>query len=327
MSNVEFGPLNVELRVKEMELLEDAFFNQLIDAPSIEEALKSLQGTPYESVKESTQIESALTKDLTNLYAEMFDIVPNQNVVEFASLKYAYHNLKVLFKNYYQEVDLMHLIIPIGKYAVEELDTTVRTGQSSLIDKSYLKAIHNVQTYMEETNKLQHVDILLDYEYLNHLYQLALNIDGPIVDWTKRYIDLNKIIIAFRLLKLNKPVSSLSGLIPDIGYLSIEEIIESSKNGSEALTSFLLDSEYGEALSQVLNDEQIVDPILVEKQLDNYFMQQLESAKFESFGELPLLAYLYAKETEIKNLRVVLNGIKNRLPKEMIMDTLRETFN
>lgn len=327
MSNVDFGPLNVQLRVKEMELLDQTFFQQLIESSSMESVLKALQGTTYNFIKDSTEIEPKLKDYVESFYHELFELSPDPKIIEFATLKYTYHNLKVLFKNYYQEKDLMHLTVAIGRYNVEELNMAVKTGQSEILPEIYMNAIHEIQAYMEETDKIQHIDILLDYEYMNHLFELSEEIGEPITTWTKEYIDLNRIIVAFRLLNLNKPVSSISGLIPDIGYLKNSELVDASKNGAESLTKVLLESEYGTKLSNLLDGKASLDPIKIEKYLDNYFMDQLQQAKFESFGELPVLAYIYAKETEIKNIRVILNGIKNNILKELILASLRENYN
>ncbi len=64
----------------------------------------------------------------------------------------------------------------------------------------------------------------------------------------------------------------------------------------------------------------------LEKLIDDHLMQHLKRAKYISLGIEPLIAYLLAKETEIKNIRTIIVGKLNRLPEETIRERLREPY-
>ena len=49
-------------------------------------------------------------------------------------------------------------------------------------------------------------------------------------------------------------------------------------------------------------------------------------AKYIALGPEPVIAYLMAKETEIKNLRIIFTGKINRLPENTIRERLREAY-
>lgn len=327
MSNVDYGPLNVALRVHETELLDDNFYRQLLTAESIDQALKLLQGTPYGFIQDASNIDQELRDYVAQIFREAFEMAPDKTVIEFASLDYTYHNLKVLFKNYYSDRQLENLLLNVGRYAHDELNKAVRTGQSTELPEEYLYVIQEVRDYFETYYNLNHLDVILDYYYLDHLYDLAQKIGHPlIIDMIQEYIDLNNMIIAIRLSNLNKPVSSLAGMVPDLGRIPTEQYVKASKDGLTGLTNMLLASPYQELVASLLDKENHVDPIQLEKVLDDHRMQKLKSAKFESFGPLPVIAYLYAKETEVKNLRLILSGLLNDLPKESIAAALRLNY-
>jgi V/A-type H+-transporting ATPase subunit C len=52
-------------------------------------------------------------------------------------------------------------------------------------------------------------------------------------------------------------------------------------------------------------------------------MGKMKDAKLEVFGPMPILAYIYAKENEVKNLRLILVGKENNLPIKEIRERMR----
>lgn len=327
INEVDYGPLNIEIRANETELLDNSFYQQLLSANSLDAAIKLLQGTPYEFLRKDEDKEEGLSRYLEELYGKAFQLTPNKKVVEFAALEYVYHNLKVLFKSYYAEKDLRHLLINIGPYTLDQLRDAVHTGNSMVIDKEYLQTIQEVRNYMSEYNNIHHLDALLDYYYLEHWVKLAESIEDPeLLTSVKEYIDIHQMTVAMRLAKMGKSISAISGLIPDVGNIPTSDFVHWAKEGPESLSRALMETPYREMLSKITDDRQWIDPTQLEKMMDDRRMVYQTAAKFEAFGPKPILAFLYAKETEIKNIRVILNGLVNGLPKELVEKTLRQNF-
>ena len=65
---------------------------------------------------------------------------------------------------------------------------------------------------------------------------------------------------------------------------------------------------------------------LLEKISDNYIMDLMKGAKLVTFGPDRLLAYIYAKETEIKIIRIIMVGKLNNITGEVIRERLRESY-
>ena len=65
---------------------------------------------------------------------------------------------------------------------------------------------------------------------------------------------------------------------------------------------------------------------LGEKQLDNYLLDFVGSARTLSFGVEPLIAYLVLKENEIRIARIILSGKQNAIPNALIEERLRNTY-
>lgn len=325
--DVDYGPLNIEIRAHETELLDNAFYQQLLTADTMDAAIKMLQGTPYEFLRKDEDKEESLSLYLEQLYTKAFELCPNRHVIEFAALEYVYHNLKVLFKSYYTEKDFSHLLINIGPYDLEDFGKAVRSGTSDVLDDDYLTIIQEVREYMSQYQNIHHIDALLDYYYLEHWVSLAKEIEDPeLIESVQEYVDLHQMTVAMRLAKMGKSISAISGLVPDVGTIPTSDFVQWAKDGPEGLSRALMETPYNDILSKLTDDKEWVDPSKLEKLMDDRQMRYQTAAKFEAFGPKPILAYLYAKETEIKNIRVILNGIANGLPKEIVEATLRQNY-
>lgn len=58
----------------------------------------------------------------------------------------------------------------------------------------------------------------------------------------------------------------------------------------------------------------------------NQIMQEIKNTKYIAFGVEPLVAFYFAKLYETVNLRLILNCKKHAVPKESILNQLRETY-
>ena len=52
-------------------------------------------------------------------------------------------------------------------------------------------------------------------------------------------------------------------------------------------------------------------------------MRHIMKAKYKSFGPEPILAYIYAKETELKALHIIMTGKTNKTDDEAIRGRLK----
>ena len=63
-----------------------------------------------------------------------------------------------------------------------------------------------------------------------------------------------------------------------------------------------------------------------ERWCDNLMIQRIRPQLYNAFGIGPLAAYILARESEIKSVRIVLSGKKNHLPDQSIRERVRETY-
>ena len=100
MDSMEFAKVIPRLRVFETRLLDKAKLDRMIDSSSAEDVIKILKETEYSNimtnVKKAEDYENMLSLELERVYKELYDMCANKKIVDIMSIKYEYHNIKVL---------------------------------------------------------------------------------------------------------------------------------------------------------------------------------------------------------------------------------------
>ena len=181
MKPTDFAGTNARIRVFESNLLKNDQFERMLQSPNFEEALSVLKDTPYrndvEELKRTKNYDMLLVNELKRMYEELFTISPEPALIELFSLRYSYHNLKVMLKENLTQNDFSDMLIPIGKESLSSLKQAVETEKSDELNQEYLNSIQEVKTDYEEYHNVQSIDIILDRRYFTHLKHLAESYD------------------------------------------------------------------------------------------------------------------------------------------------------
>ena len=65
---------------------------------------------------------------------------------------------------------------------------------------------------------------------------------------------------------------------------------------------------------------------MFERWCDNRMTETMKAQKYETFSVGPLLAYLLARENEIKTVRIILTGKQNGFPENALRERIREMY-
>lgn len=329
MKDSSYGPLNMTVRVQENELLDRNHYERMVQANSYNEALDVLLDTKYrlkiEQAKGTKEYEFFLMEELKETYDWVIDQSPSQALSELLVLRYAYHNIKVLYKEKLTAKDFSGTLIDIGVYPMYELRREVTQGDSDQLPKYYRQNIRNLNIEFEETPSINDIDIFVDRAYIHHLKRLAEEInDSFVTDYVEKLIDYRNISIFFRALYANRGKTHLQATLTDEGAIPLEFFLEASEGGVEsAIRIFSNLAEYGEIINQAYDSDGEFSLRRLEQATDIETETYLSSASFEVFGPLPVLAFVSAKEIEVKNIRLALTGQLNHIDSELVKDRMR----
>lgn len=332
MDSMEFTQVIPRLRVLETRLLDKAKIDRMIDGDSANEALKVLQESEYANVmtgvKRAEDYEVVLSKELKRVYELMYDASPSKSLIDLMSIKYDYHNIKVLLKGIFLNKDLSDMLIPVGKVNLSILKHSIDNNNLGDLPSAMRNGIEKTKEVFEGTKDPQQIDIILDNAMFEEMKEIAKELDDRFVDkYVSALIDLTNLKTLLRVKKQNKNRDFLQEVIINGGAIDEDTLVALLNDAPENISNKLTFTNYNEIIKAGIEDYIKTDSSsLLEKLIDNYIMDMMKEAKFIPFGVEPILAYVYAKETEIKVIRIIMVGKLNNISGEVIRERLRDIY-
>lgn len=332
MNPMQFTQVIPRLRVLETRLLDKAKIDRMIDGDSANEALKVLQESEYAGVmtgvKRPEDYEMVLARELKRVYELMYDASPVKSLVDIMGIKYDYHNIKVILKGMFLQKDFSHMLIPVGMIDLQTLKHSIENNNLGDLNETMKEGIIKAKEVFEETKDPQAIDILLDNTMFKEMREIAKQIDDKFVDkYVKVTIDSTNIKTLLRVKKQKKDKDFLEEVIIEGGEIDKDTLISMLHDAPENISNKLAFTNYGEMIKLGIEDFTKSGSVNeLERLVDNYIMNMMKEAKYIPFGVEPLLAYIYAKETEIKIVRIIMVGKLNNISGEVIRERLRDIY-
>lgn len=329
MDKSKFIQSSTRLRVLEKEFLKSENFIRISETDTLEDALRSLSDTVYNKyinkLSSPTEYEYILKEELTSFYDELFDISPSKIPVKLLTLKYFYHNLKVLIKEDIGKKDLKDLYMNIGDFDLKEYRDALIKGSRK---NKYFELITIVEELYQEKKDPQLIDIYLDNAYFTELLELAKESKVDLfIKYAKNLIDFTNIRTLLRAKKQEKSPEFLKSIIIEGGNVREETYLDllnrDISSDTDAFKKLEIYKYIKEALDSFKERGNLSD---FEREMDNYFIDLIKDVKYITYGPEVVFANALAKEIEIKNLRIILVSKLNGLKSEFIREKLRDTY-
>ncbi|MGM0651178.1 MAG: V-type ATP synthase subunit C [Bacillota bacterium] len=319
------------IRALETRLVDRARLERMIDASSAEEALKVLAESDYaNAIAELADVhdfESILAAELKNTYDLILDISPRPELISIMALRYDVHNLKVLFKAKYLGVK-SDLLMPVGSLDLDKMEFAVAEDDYRDLSPMLRQAAEDIGEDFLVNRDPQVIDLYLDRVLYDQLVTSAREkgvkfLEGLFV----RQIDLTNLRSLVRVKRMGLDRELLKKIFLPHGSIQLDRLIAMLDEPLESLITVLSMSDYADLAAEGVRDW--IDKgtaSRLEKLSDDYITAYLKRSKWTPFGLDPLVGYLWAKEIEIKNIRLVLVGKINQLPAEAIRERIRDVY-
>ena len=331
IKDIDYKAINTLIRTYELKLLQKDDFERLLKADDLKATLDTLKATDYEFDQEellqTKQFNEMLMAHLADVYREMYEVAPQPQLLDLFTLRYTYHNLKVLLKDLFLESNQETLLIPIGSLSVDQLKTLVSSGKSDNAHPLMVEAVRLTKEDFEERQLIEAVTVYMDTYYLRHLRAISDDLQNEDISAiTDILIDLYNLTTLVRSLNQGKPRSHLHALLSSSGTVSKQDLIDDSINGAvSVLKKYYSSKVYGSKLEVVIEDNKI-NTLKLDKIMDELISEIVSEGIYQAFGPMPLLGYIYAKETEITNLRLLLVGKDNQIDETILRERMRTIY-
>lgn len=332
MDVMQFTQALSRIWVFETRLLDRTKIERMIEAPSAEEALKILNETEYSNIlskaKRVNDYENILSYELKRVYELMYELSPVKDVVDLMSVKYRYHNLKVLLKGKFLSKDLSNLLIDLGIEDLKELKSIIDLDNFDDLKGYTKKAVIEVVKDFEENKDPQKIDIIVDRYMFDEMKDIKKKLDYKFTDkLVLATIDLTNIRTLIRLKKQGQGREFAAKVLISGGAIDKDTLISIINETPENIITKLSTTIYSDIIKEGIESfKESNSASLLEKLSDNYIMDLMKGARLVTFGPDRILSYIYAKETEIKIIRIIMVGKLNNISQEVIRERLRDSY-
>jgi len=331
-SGTQYAYAVSRIRAIEKKLLDSVKLDRMVDAKNSQEALKVLQeadyGSPSSDFENIWQYENLLKEEHKKSYNLLREIAPEPDIFDLFLLSNDYHNIKVILKAEFSGQKENNILIESGSIPVERLKAMITDRNISGMPEIMKKAVEECIDNFGRTSDPQAVDLILDKALFAHMKELSLASGSKFIkDLVTILTDLANIKIFLRVKNLNKTKAFIQKILLPGGSIEGKTFINCLDTQLDVFIDALRYTVYGAALEEGIESFRASGSLTeFEKQCDNYVMAYLKKSKYVTFGIEPLIGFLMAKETEIKNARIVMVGKLNNIPGDIIRERLREAY-
>ena len=157
---------------------------------------------------------------------------------------------------------------------------------------------------------------------MDAVYEAGKKTDDAIIrDYAESTVAVADIKIAVRSQKTAKSMEFMKIAMAECDSVSIDALMKAALNGMDAIREYLEGTEYkggAEALKESAS--------AFECWCDNRIIETIRPQLYNPFSIGPVVAYVLARENEIKTVRIILTGKQNELPEESIRERVREMY-
>ncbi len=328
MTDFLYGSARV--RTLENALIGAARTAVLLDAKNADELAERLHEYGVETPQEPSLSawETVLAGRLQAAYDEVISLGGEADATRLWLYPYDCNNVKVAIKCFVRKIDARPMLFGFGSVVPQTLIGMVERGEFEGLPTAMRAAASRAMAEYAKTNNPQVIDLILDRACYEDMLAAAEQ-SGVFfaVRLVRQKIDLTNLMTCIRILRMQS--GEMGKLLfgdawIDGGFLPFETVRSWFEGGEAFLWERLSYSPYDRFANAVSG----VDATLteVERCSDNFFMEQIRTARYVSFGAEILIAYLLASEYEVRNLRILVAGKTAGLGTDVIRERIRESY-
>ena len=323
MSKTKYTYAVARIRALEVSLLTNAVIEQLLACKSAEQALQLLVEKGWGDLTAGTlDADEVLNKEEEKVWQTIREVAPDMHVFDVLSLPKLYHNLKAAIKEVCTEVENKNIFYDDCEIPGEEMFALVQNKEFDKLPGNMTATAREAFDTLLHTRDGQLCDLIIDRATLEAMLEAGKKSGEKIIEeYAQTAVAIADIKIAVRSQKTGKNAEFMKKAMVNCSEINVDQLAQAALAGAEEIAQYLEGTSYREGA-----DALRISPSAFERWCDNKMTDSMRSQKYESFSVGPLLAYLLARQNEIKTVRIILTGKQNEFPDEAIRERIREMY-
>ena len=296
---------------------------QMADAKSIEEALRILSDSAYgkTQIRDIHDFELMIGNHLEETYRGVAGLIPSETFIDIFLYKNDYHNIKVMLKEEVSKISGKKFLVNGGTISLENLQKNLRERNYAELPNIDSQAIEEAVGMYAKTKDARYIDIILDKACFLTMTKAANKLDNAYVSkYVEMLADITNLKIILRIKNSGRELEVLEESLVPGGSVSSEVFLRAFR--SDSIATGLKETIYGEFCEQYMGQGFTI----FERACDDYLMEYIKDAKYKTLTPEPVMAFILAKETEAKCIRIILTCKLHNIEPSIIKERMRESY-
>jgi len=345
----DYGYANARIRGMKSRLLDRAYFDGLIAAPDIQRLIQDLAETEYgpdlEDAlihgRDAAAVDEALKNNMVRTFRKVQGFLNSEAAYLVATLlgRWDVFNIKTILRGKHMHLTAAEIgegMLPAGRLSIVDLEAlALQDDLRAIVDTAvtwglpYASALREGYAEFLKTGELADMELALD-RYFTQWAAARLLKRGANAALARRIlsiqVDISNLVMAFRLLNADASKEAVDSFYLEGGVdVTIDLFRElSAMSDIDEILDRMRGTPYGKTLDDVAMKYLEENSIAVfERALEDYLMRRaLGLGRGDPLGAGVAIAYLWAKQNEITNLRIVVKGKAVGMPVERVRGEL-----
>ena len=314
------------IRCHEKDLLGPARLQRMLDS-SAEEAVRQLVDIGYGGLPDATvaDMEQMIANELAAAYTLVEEVSFRPALTDAFRMKADVHNLKLLLKLRLMGSRETPLLLQGGVFSPEALEKMVESADYRQLPDPFPAALAALEESFQAGIDPARISTALDSAYIQ--YASSIRKAPMVTAYFKALADFDNVLALLRARQMGANAARLQQMLLPPGDVPQEALLGALEAPAESLARALAQGPAREALSKGLEAFARGEGIApLERERDNYLMNQFQGARFDNDSAAPLVAYLLAREQEAACIRLIITAKRNGLPENIITERLRVLY-
>ncbi len=312
------------VRALDTQFLSSNILHDLATAENFVQAVELLSSTPYNlgsSTGTLSMLEEILRQARTDVRQLFKKLVVDDDLVDLLLERDDFANLRLALRRKLTDKPIGKDYSNDGSIAAEKFEEIFEQEDYSPLPMHMREAIEDAVLAYYQNKDVRQIDLSLDNAQSQYKITKATEIGCEFLEGLFRLqVDLSNIKTMLRLKfrDSDNRDAFLSG-----GYLSLQLLRRGLDLDYDSISATFANTPYYSLIESSISYLTAEQSFLVtEKQCDAFIGGYLKSTTAITAGHQPVIAYLIKKESEIRNVRLILTAKKNNLDKKLILDRI-----
>lgn len=321
MTDKQYTYAVARIRSKELSLLSKQDFEGLLACKNYEDCMHLLLDKGWGS-KEQEEAMDIISYERVKTWDIIRELVEDMSIFDVFLYENDFHNLKAAIKQAYMNAELPNIFITHGTIPYTLFVEAVKERDFTLLPEYMREVGKEAYEVLLHTGDGQLCDMIIDKGTLDAIYQAGKASKNELLSlYAELKVAVANIKIAIRGCKTKKNIEFYQRAMTNCETINKDAITSAALKDEDAIYEYINTTVYAEA---TLALKQSISAF--ELWCDNLLMAKIRPQKYNPFTISPLAAYILARESELKTVRIILSGKLNSLSEENIRERLRESY-